>query len=81
VGGNIDAVVAVTDRLLMTWVRRVWEEAGLRLEPSAAAGFAALEPFMREAGLCAPSSLSPVHVVWATGGSLLPRHEFAALFE
>lgn len=81
IGRNIDAAVAVTDQAMVQWVRRAWAEAGLRLEPSGASGFAALALFIeraRVAGLINPTA-TPIHVVWATGGSLLPEPEFSAL--
>lgn len=81
IGRNIDAVVAVTDQAMVRWVRRAWAEAGLRLEPSGASGFAALAPFIdqaRTAGLITDDA-RPVHVVWTTGGSMLPEAEFSAL--
>jgi D-serine dehydratase len=81
IGRNIDAVVAVTDQAMVQWVRQAWALAGLRVEPSGASGFAALGPFMdqaRAAGLIGDHT-TPVHVVWTTGGSMLPQAEFAAL--
>ncbi len=81
IGRNIDAVVAVTDQAMVQWVRRAWAEAGLRVEPSGVSGFAALAPFLdqaRAAGLIKDET-RPVHVVWTTGGSMLPQAEFAAL--
>ena len=81
IGCNIDAVVGVTDQAMVDWVRRAWAEARLRLEPSGASGFAALDPFnnqARAAGLF-NGDAEPVHVIWTTGGSLLPDAEFAAL--
>jgi len=86
VGHMIDAAVAVTDESMVAWIRRAWHDAGLRLEPAAAAGFAALEPFIEAArGASANSTLSrwqnAVHVVWTTGGSLLPDQEFLTLLE
>jgi D-serine dehydratase len=80
VGASIDAAVAVTDTSMLEWVRRAWETAGLRLEPSAAAGFAAVSVYLeaaRAAGLAPPANA--VHVVWTTGGSQLPDDQFAAL--
>jgi D-serine dehydratase len=85
VGMCIDAVVAVPDTSLLSWVREAWKAQGLRLEPAAAAGFAALQPFA-SAVLSDPSDKaaaynleSATHVVWTTGGSLLPEGEFLAL--
>jgi D-serine dehydratase len=76
VGELIEAVVTVTDDALFRWVRDLWTRAGLRLEPSAAAGFAAVGRFVAEAG---PGDLTrATHVVWTTGGAHLPEDEFAA---
>jgi D-serine dehydratase len=80
IGASIDAAVAVTDASMLEWVRRSWEAAGLRLEPSAASGFAAVPLYLeaaRVAGLAPPDDA--VHVVWTTGGSQLPEDQFAAL--
>jgi D-serine dehydratase len=84
VGNMIDASVALEDEAIAAWVRRAWHDGGLRLEPAAAAGFSALEPFLAEADVApAHSTLSrwrnAVHIVWTTGGSLLPDAEFLAL--
>jgi D-serine dehydratase len=80
VGASIDAAVAVTDASMLDWVRRSWDLAGLRLEPSAASGFAAVPLYLeaaRGAGVAPPEDA--VHVVWTTGGSQLPEDQFAAL--
>ena len=80
VGASIDAVVAVPDATMLEWVRRAWNEARLRLEPSAASGFAAVSLFLAaalEAGSPLPSKA--IHVVWTTGGSQLPEDQFTAL--
>jgi D-serine dehydratase len=80
VGASIDAAVAVTDASMLEWVRRSWAGAQLRLEPSAASGFAAVPLYLeaaRAAGLAPPDDA--VHVVWTTGGSQLPEDQFAAL--
>ena len=80
VGGLIEAVATVSDADLHAWLRDLWTEAGLRLEPSAAAGFAAVRPFL--AALPAPPGLErATHVVWTTGGSLLPEAEFQKALE
>lgn len=74
VGALIDAVVTVEDAALFRWVRDLWERAALRLEPSAAAAFAAVVP-SRAARSDAGTG---THVVWTTGGALLPEAEFQA---
>ena len=75
VGALIDAVVTVPDAELFHWLRALWTGAGLRLEPSAASGFAALGRFLAEAP---PTSPKATHVVWTTGGAHLPDAEFEA---
>jgi D-serine dehydratase len=80
VGASIDAVVAVPDSSMLEWVRRAWNESSLRLEPSAAAAFAAV-PLFLEAARQTGAALPPgaIHVIWTTGGSQLPEDQFTAL--
>lgn len=85
VGAALDAVVAVPDSEMLNWARRAYHDNGLRLEPSAAAGLAAVGPFMaalrEQGGEAADRLQGGVHVVWTTGGSLLPDVEFAHVLE
>lgn len=76
VGALVEAIVTVTDDALFAWVKDLWDRAGLRLEPSAAAGFAAVGPFVAEAD--GRDRTRATHVVWTTGGAHLPDAEFAA---
>lgn len=70
--------VTVADQELLTWVSRAWKAQSLRLEPSAAAGFAALDLMRSDADR--PSWFeASTHIVWTTGGAQLPDAEFAAL--
>ncbi|MCU0869331.1 MAG: D-serine ammonia-lyase [Burkholderiales bacterium] len=83
--GLVDAVVTVDDASLLAWVRRLWHEAGLRLEPAAAAGFAACAQAVAgqrtsdRAPIPAWVAPGAVHVIWTTGGALLPEAVFEAL--
>ncbi|MGU3417410.1 D-serine ammonia-lyase [Methylobacterium sp. D54C] len=72
----VAAVVTVPDDALYRWLRVMWTEAGLRLEPSAAAGFAAAGRFA--ATLPAAVGAAATHVIWTTGGAHLPAEEFEA---
>jgi D-serine dehydratase len=86
VGDMVDSVVAVTDAQMVEWVGRAWSGGGLRIEPAAAAAFAAVEPFLRAIeGESGGSTLSRwkegIHVLWTTGGSLLPEDEFQSLLK
>lgn len=74
-GDLIDAVVALPDAAMTQWVGRAWHEAGLRLEPSAAAALGAIEPFLA----ARPDYADATHIAWTTGGSLLPDSEFEPL--
>lgn len=78
VGDKIDAVVALDDQTMVDWVGRAWREAGLRLEPSAAAAIAAIGPYLKACS--GDRDLRDAHhVAWTTGGSLLPQDEFERL--
>ena len=81
IGRRIDAVVALPDAVLLEGVRRAWREANLRLEPSAAAGLMAIEPFLAARKSRGDPIADAVHVVWTTGGSLLPDNEFLPLLD
>ena len=76
VGAMIEAVVTVADDHLTRWLKVAWTEAGMRLEPSAAASFAALAPFLAVADRSELEGAT--HVLWTTGGALLPDDEFEA---
>ena len=71
----VEAVVTVRDADMLRWVGAAWRGGGLRLEPSAAAAFEACALVEREGSL-APAA---THVLWTTGGALLPDAVFAAL--
>lgn len=68
----------VADHQLLEWVGSLWREQSMRLEPSAAAGFSALKNLSEQA--VRPQWFEKAtHVVWTTGGSQLPDHEFQQL--
>ena len=78
----VDAIVTVTDEGLFKWARKLWIDEGLKLEPSAAAGFAAVEPFVRALHNSISSTpAETTHVVWTTGGAFLPPDIFAHILE
>lgn len=75
IGPLVEGVVTVSDASMRDWVRRLWAGEAMRLEPSAAAAFAA----------CAMLADKPqsrdvaTHVIWTTGGALLPDEVFQPL--
>lgn len=74
----LDAIATVVDADLLRAVAALHADLGLRLEPSAAAGFVALAPTLAALG---PFEGEPTVVVWTTGGALLPEAEFQALLD
>jgi D-serine dehydratase len=74
----LDAVVTVADEDLFRVAAELYTQMGLRLEPSAAAGFVAVAPYLDAVG---PIAGEPTVVVWTTGGALLPDAEFAAVLQ
>lgn len=61
----------VTDQAMLDAVRKLYQTEQLKIEPSAAAGLAALEwPVAAVAD-------NELYIVWSTGGGLLPEVEFS----
>ncbi|MDP1618071.1 D-serine ammonia-lyase [Phenylobacterium sp.] len=84
VGPAINAVVAIPDNAMLTWMRHAHGVNGLRLEPSAASGLAAVEPFLaaaRAEPALAVRLAKATHLVWTTGGAALPDDEFHRLLD
>jgi D-serine dehydratase len=73
----IDQIVTVRDDDLFSWARQLWFTESLRLEPSAAAGFAALDSKLSSVSHLLSEASTSTHVIWTTGGSLLPDDVFA----
>lgn len=85
IGHCIDGVVALPDRHLLHWVEEAWRTQGLRLEPAAAAGLAAIAPYTQALASGIDQHAwhdlfhNGTHVAWTTGGSQLPDAEFSEL--
>ncbi|WP_295810193.1 D-serine ammonia-lyase [uncultured Nitratireductor sp.] len=76
----IEGIVTVEDESLLIWLAHMWRLEKMRLEPSAASGFAALVEFGGE--IEAPNSSKEItRVVWTTGGAYQPETEFATALE
>lgn len=74
----VDGAYTVDDERLLRLVATAWRDEGQRLEPAAAAALAG-PGMVRAAGLSALDGRSATHLLWATGGGLLPEPAFAAL--
>ena len=77
----VSCEATVNDRALYRYQRQLWDTEGIFIEPSACAGF---HSYVQLARACkdgvAPETLHPAiqnatHVIWATGGSLVPKTE------
>jgi D-serine dehydratase len=83
----LDGCATVTDEELCAHVATLHRHHGLRLEPSATAGAGSLRLLLTSAdGAAMRATLrqtcaidEAVHILWATGGSLIPDEEFAAI--
>lgn len=85
----ISGVVTVQDAVLFADLARVQASDGLKVEPSAAAGFSgprALvgtvegQAYLREHGLLAAMPQAN-HIIWCTGGAFVPAPEYEAFLE
>lgn len=80
----IDGYYTVTDETLARLLVNVWELEQVRLEPSALAGMPGLQRVLRAPDYLQRIGVDPArlaratHLVWGTGGSMVPDAEFAA---
>jgi D-serine dehydratase len=72
----------VTDENMLNWQERIRILEGIRLEPSACAGFGGLKQIEQAGNLFAgylqkhglqDHMEDAVHIVWGTGGGLMPE--------
>ncbi len=75
----VDGVYTVADDALAGYVAALWRDAGVRLEPAGAAGAAGPQTVLASGAFPALAGPNAVHVIWATGGSMLPEADFAAI--
>ena len=79
----IDGYVTVTDERMKAFQGLLHDTEGIDIEPSAAAGFAGpwriLEnrDYLDAYGLTSEALANATHIVWATGGSMVPADEMA----
>lgn len=87
VGGLIDGFVTVTDQRMTALVSILEQAEGWRVEPSATAGVIGPWRVMEDAaylqarGLDERAMAGAHHVVWSTGGSMVPADEMAGYLE
>lgn len=85
VRGFLAGVYTVDDETLLRHLCRLHDSEGLRIEPSAAAGFSgpqallqsvAGQDYLQRQGLL-PHMADATHIVWTTGGLFVPDEEYA----
>ena len=70
----MDGCITVSDENMFAWLKKIWDTEKIKLEPSACAGFRGAELFMNEV----PGA---THLVWATGGGMVPETEWRTYYE
>jgi D-serine dehydratase len=79
VGNLLDGLFTVADSRMETLVRDLYAKEGIFVEPSATAGFPGYTAVQRcggSKGRFSPGTLErSAHIVWATGGSMVPAEE------
>jgi D-serine dehydratase len=73
----LDGIFTVEDDTLFTHLALLNKTEGLRIEPSAAAGFSG-PGFLHSSALACPGAN---HVVWTTGGSLVPDAQYQGFLQ
>ena len=66
---NLDGCFTVRDEDLFVYLRMLSDVCGIRIEPSACAGFAGLQYTVPDSGENA------AHLIWSTGGGMVPEEE------
>ena len=83
----IDGAFTVEDDEMYRLLRLVMDTEGLTIEPSGCAGFPGPShvlgdaAYLEEKGLTAQQLKNAVHLVWATGGNMVPEEEMKAYYQ
>lgn len=83
----IDGAFTVEDDEMYRLLRLVMDTEGLTIEPSGCAGFPGPShvlgdaAYIEEKGLTAQQLKNAVHLVWATGGNMVPAEEMKAYYQ
>lgn len=77
----LDAITTFNDDRIMAFTAQLNDTEGIKVEPSAAAGFAALQDAQSLLAQRYPEAVAPTQIVWATGGMLVPAAEYQRDYE
>ncbi|MFU8925562.1 D-serine ammonia-lyase [Acinetobacter puyangensis] len=79
---SIDFLYSLSDDEMLHWLRQLYKTENIILEPSALAGsvgFARLQQQGLLKNITAQQFAQGTHIVWATGGGMLPKEEIEKL--
>lgn len=81
----VDGIFTVSDEHLYAMVAIIRDSEGLALEPSAVAGAAGIAWSQTPSVVDALAPIDPLHqathLIWATGGNMVPGEEMQAYYE
>ncbi|WP_413282759.1 D-serine ammonia-lyase [Vibrio sp. MA40-2] len=82
----IDGVVTVDDARLHPYLALAWDTENIKLEPSATAGFFGYCKATQSSDYLTSEKLAKVmknstHIVWATGGRMVPKQEWERYYD
>lgn len=82
----IDGVITVDDQRLYQYLTLAWDTQEVKLEPSAAAGFHGYCRATQALDYLESQNLSKnmdrsTHIVWATGGRMVPDKDWISYYE
>ena len=73
----IDGCYSVSDERMSQLLKMLWDSENIRLEPSALAGMYGPVSLERSS----KNIPSGVHLVWATGGNMVPENELKKYYD
>ena len=74
---HMDGCYSISDRRMSTLLKALWDSENIRLEPSALAGM--YGPVAQN--IARGYIPEETHLVWATGGSMVPEDELNKYYE
>lgn len=77
-GPLLDGIFTLDDQELFKLLALVFDAEGIKVEPSAAAGVAGIARVLQAEGALESKA---THIVWATGGSMVPDEEWQGYYQ
>lgn len=86
-GRLLDGLYTLDDSQMLGYLKQLYASEGIALEPSALAGMAgaqrvcAAQHYLSHSNLTLPDMAGATHLVWATGGGMMPAEEMKGYIE